>query len=286
MLDPRQGLLAVALAACAWSLGAVAGGALLSRGVDPGQLAAARVVLTALGLAVVAARTAPRGGSVPLAHLLAFGTALGAVAVIFLSNIGRSGVAVGTVLHYLAPLVVVLWVAVAARRRPAPAVLGAAAASVVGVGLVSGAIPAGLGDLDALGLALGLASAACFAAYSLLAERVITAYGPVHALVRGFGIAAAAWVVVQALRGWPADLLTRDALPLVLVVGLLGTCLPFVLYLWGIQRVRADRAATAATLEPLVSGLLAWALLGQALTGPQILGGVVILAAVLALQLR
>jgi DME family drug/metabolite transporter len=204
--------------------------------------------------------------------------------VLILLAIGHLGVAVGTVLHYLAPLLVVMWGAVAGRRRPPMAVLGGAVASVLGVVLVSGALTGAAAGIDPLGVAFGLASAACFAAYTVLGETVMAAYGPVHALLRGFGLAAVGWVVYQVARGWPAQLFEAGNVWLVLFVGLVGTWLPFLLFLWGVQRVRAQRAAIAATLEPVISAVVAWVVLGQALTPLQIAGAAVILTAVATLQ--
>lgn len=284
----RLGLLAVACAALTWSLGAIGAGALLQRGVDPLLLAEARVVLAALGFAAVAVAVTRQepGPRVPALHLLAFGTAIALVAVAFFLAIGRLGVAVGTVLHYMAPVLVVVWGVASSRRRPTPLVLRCTVAAVVGVVLVSGALEADLGGIDGWGVVIGLFSATCFATYTLLAERVIVAVGPLQALLRGFGIASVLWLVFQAFRGWPAALFAPANIGLVLFVGLVGTCLPFLLYIWGIQRVQAERAAIAATLEPVISAVVAWVILDQVLTALQIAGGAVILAAVIALQAR
>jgi len=237
---------------------------------------------------VRASASEPAGGdhrvSVSRWHLVGFATALGLVMVLILLAIGRLGVAVGTVLHYLAPLLVVVWSAAVARKRPSAAVLGSAAASVLGVVMVSGALTGGVAGIDPLGVAFGLASAACFATYTVLGETVMAAYGPVHALLRGFGLAAVGWLLYQVARGWPAPLFEAGNVWLVLFVGVVGTWLPFLLFLWGVQRVRAQRAAIAATLEPVISGVIAWGVLGQALMPLQIAGAAVILTAVASLQ--
>jgi DME family drug/metabolite transporter len=72
----------------------------------------------------------------------------------------------------------------------------------------------------------------------------------------------------------------------VLFVGLAGTLSPFLLYVWGIRRVRAERATIAATLEPVLAALFAWVLLDQSLGPMQISGGVLVCAAVVLLQTR
>jgi drug/metabolite transporter, DME family len=284
----RLGVLAVAGAAATWSMGAIAAGALLADGMDPLQLATARVVLTAGGFAIAALLVPrkPGGGSVPLPYVVAFATAIGGASVAIFLAIARLGVAVGTVLHYLAPLMVVAYGAISTRRRPSGLLLGTAALSLLGVVLASGAASGGVRSLGFGGVAIGLSSAAFFAAYTVMADRVIVAYGPLHALLRGFSLAAIGWVAVQVVRGWPAMLFAPDAVGWVVFVGLIGTCLPFLLYIWGVQRVQAERAAIAATLEPVMSGVVAWVLLGQSLEPLQVVGCGLILAAVVALQVR
>jgi DME family drug/metabolite transporter len=70
----------------------------------------------------------------------------------------------------------------------------------------------------------------------------------------------------------------------VLLIGLGATLAPFLLYLWGVERVKAERAAIAATLEPVLGAVVAWILLDQSLGVLQTLGGVLVMAAVILIQ--
>lgn len=65
-----------------------------------------------------------------------------------------------------------------------------------------------------------------------------------------------------------------------------GNLMPYLLFIWSIQRVHAERAAIVATLEPFVAAILAWTWFGQTLTMLQIAGGVLIMVAVATLQLK
>ena len=67
-------------------------------------------------------------------------------------------------------------------------------------------------------------------------------------------------------------------------MGVVGTLLPFLLYIWAVARVRAERAAIAATLEPVLAAALAWVWLGEELSALQVVGGGLVLGAVLMLQ--
>ena len=171
------------------------------------------------------------------------------------------------------------------RRQPSPQVLAALIAAVAGVVLVV-ELPGGAGDLDGLGVAFGLTSAVLFAAYSLLSERLSAIFGAQGAMARAFLVASAFWIAYQIPFGWPGELFEPANLPGVLFVGLAGTLSPFLLYVWGIRRVRAERATIAATLEPVLAALFAWLLLGETLGPLQVAGGMSVCLAVVLLQAR
>jgi drug/metabolite transporter (DMT)-like permease len=279
------GLGAIALAALLWAVAAVVARGLFDRGVEPLELAAARSVTAVAGLAVIpTARRRPRRHAIGAVVVLGLSIAL--VNAVYYQAIDRLDVAIALVLQYTAPALVVAWVALATRAVPRPEVLVAVPVTFFGVVLLSGLIGSDAGPTDELGIAFGLASAVMFATYTLVSERAGEAYGVFGALLRGFLVATVMWIAFQVPRGWPAELFELRNVPGVLFVGLGGTLAPFILYLWGVQRVRAERAAIAATLEPIAGAAIAWTFLSQDLTGVQILGGVLCLTAVVALQLR
>jgi DME family drug/metabolite transporter len=280
-----RGLLAIALAAALWAIAAAAARGLFDRGVDPLEVAEARSFIAVIGLALIPrARVRARSGSV--AAVIALGLSIALVNAVYYQAIARLDVAVALVLQYTAPALVVGWVAIATRRRPTREVAVAVAVTFAGVVLVSGLIGADFGEVSYVGVAFGLASSFFFSAYTLLSERAGAAYGVLGALLRGFFVATIMWMIFQIPRGWPSALVAPENLPTVLFIGIVGTLAPFILFLWGVQKVRAERAAIAATLEPILAAVIAWLWLGQELTFVQIVGGALILGGVLALQVR
>ncbi|CAN5577507.1 EamA family transporter [soil metagenome] len=278
-------LFAVALAAALWALAAVIASDLFDAGVTPFELAEARAVVAMAGLAC-APSSWTTFGRTPWEVLVPFGLALALVTATYYVAIERLPVAIGVVLQYTAPALVVAWTAFVRRRRPSPTVLVSLGAALAGVTLVTGVVGGDLGGLDPLGIAMGFGAAVFFSAYTLLAERARHGLSATGVMLRGFAVASAFWVVLQIPNGWPTSLFEVGNLPGVVFVGVGGTLAPFLLYVWAIARVRAERAAIAATLEPVLAALLAWALLGQTLTAAQLLGGVAVLAAVAILQRR
>ncbi|HEY9663086.1 MAG TPA: DMT family transporter, partial [Allocoleopsis sp.] len=194
-------------------------------------------------------------------------------------------VAVALVVQYTAPAIVVAITALRTRHLPAPITLIAVAAAMVGVAMVSGMWGDRL-NLDGLGLVAAGLSALFFASYTLLSEAVVQTYGALGVMFRAFVVSSLFWVAFQLTQGVPDALFTLGNLPGILFVGVGGTLVPFSLLCWGIQQVSAERAVIAATLEPVIATGLAWMWLGQTLDWVQLLGGVLVLMAVLSLQLR
>jgi drug/metabolite transporter (DMT)-like permease len=120
----------------------------------------------------------------------------------------------------------------------------------------------------------------------VISERVVADFGPVAAMFKAFVVASAFWIVYQLPRGWPMELIEADNILRVSFVGVAGTLAPFLLFVWGVHRVSAERASIAATLEPVFGAIVAWVWLGQSLSGPQIVGGLLVIGGVALLQAR
>lgn len=286
--DTWLGLLAVLGAAALWAVGAAVASSLFEDGVTPLELVQARSYVTAVGLALVPAAWNRGSEGVRSQTLLlgGLGLAIALVNLTYYVAIDRVPVAVAIVLQYSAPAMIVAWTVVATRKRPSAPVVMALVAALSGVVLVSDVLGGSLSDLDLLGITMGLGAAVMFATYTVLSERAQDTMGPVAAIFRGFAVASLFWLIVQIPRGWPSALFEPANLPRVLLVGIGATLVPFLLYVWGVGRLRAARASIAATLEPVLAAVIAWIWLDQTLSPTQVLGGLLVIAAVVLLQVR
>lgn len=193
-----------------------------------------------------------------------------------------AGVAVGTVLLYLAPSLVALgtWLffheTLTSRRLLA---LGLALAGVIGVsGLLSGSE-----HVTPAGFALGLLAAAGFASYSLFGFQLLRRASGAAVVTASLGFGALGlWAVKLFVSG--ATLPEPAALAWIIgVTGFGTTLIPMVLYTRGLSVIGPGRAILIATLEPVLAVVWAFAILGEALSTPQLAGGaLVILSIVIA----
>jgi drug/metabolite transporter (DMT)-like permease len=144
---------------------------------------------------------------------------------------------------------------------------------------------AGAGALAPLGAALGLGAAVVYSVYILVSDGITRRVAPrtLAALVcTGAALALGAGsAVLGELR--PGELTAAGwgwiaCLALVSTVGAIG------LFFGGLKRVGPTTASILATVEPLVTVLLAFAVFGETLGAAQLAGGALVVGAVLVLQ--
>jgi drug/metabolite transporter (DMT)-like permease len=88
-----------------------------------------------------------------------------------------------------------------------------------------------------------------------------------------------AWlVVVPLLFGVDRVVPSADEIGYVLLLGVVFTAVSGYLYIWLIRKVTAQTMGVVAYLEIVSGALLAWAVLGEALTWQIVVGGTLIIA--------
>jgi DME family drug/metabolite transporter len=71
---------------------------------------------------------------------------------------------------------------------------------------------------------------------------------------------------------------TSDELPKVLALGIVFTAVSGYLYIWFLRHVTAQAIGVLAYIEPVSAALLAWAIVGEALTWQVLVGGGLVIA--------
>jgi drug/metabolite transporter (DMT)-like permease len=143
---------------------------------------------------------------------------------------------------------------------------------------------AGTGALDPLGAALGLGAAVVYSTYILVSEGIVGRVGPrlLSALVCSG--AAVTLTLGSALLGEfrPGEL-TAAGWGWLAALALVSTVAAVSLFFAGLRRVGPTSASILSTAEPVVTVLLAFLVFGELLGPLQLLGGALVLGAVLVL---
>ena len=201
----------------------------------------------------------------------------------------RIGIALTLLIFYVYPAFVALASMIWFGERLDRMRWAALALSMAGVVLV--VVGAGeLGALDALGIGLAAAAALAQTLYALAAHHWFRAVPGAQAAASTMGGAALVYLVIALVIGQSAalaePLASGSALWPVLVAGVVGAGLPTVWFIGGIRLLGAPRATILSTLEPVVGVGLGAILFADIPTLLQIVGGALIIAAGIVLQLR
>ena len=206
-------------------------------------------------------RPSLRGRSAGDLRLVAlFGLVLGTMNLCIYESFARIPLGIAVTIEFAGPL----GIAVALSRRR----LDLAAAALAAVGIVLLADPGG-GAVDAVGVALALVAAACWAAYILIAQ----AAGRVFTGGRGVALAMAVAVLVPVgpgIAGGGSALLEPRLLAIGCAVALMSSVLPYSLETEALRRVPANVFGVLMSLEPAVAALIGLVVLGQGLSATEV----------------
>jgi drug/metabolite transporter (DMT)-like permease len=281
--------LGLALAsAVAFGGSGVAAKPLIEAGLDPLHVVWLRVAGAALVMLPLAVRHRALLRRRP-GLLAGFGLlAVAGVQACYFAAISRIPVGVALLVEYLAPALVLGWVRFVQRR---PVTRAAALGVVLAVGGLACVVEvwSGLG-FDALGLLLALGAACCQVGYFVLSDQGSDAgdEAPDPLGVIAYGLLVGAAVLTLVARPWTmrwsvlTDTADLDGTPVAAAVllgwiVLVATVLAYVTGVLSVRRLSPQVAGVVACLEAVIATVLAWVLLGEHLSAPQIAGGAVVL---------
>ncbi len=184
-----------------------------------------------------------------------------------------NGVAVGTVIALgSAPISVGLLDGLLHRRLPSRRWLAATALAIAGVALVSGLVGGHLSSLTPVGIAASVGAGLSYAVYTMASKELIAhRWQPNDAMGAVFGTAAVLSLPLLLFAG-TAWLATPAGAALALWLGVITTMIAYLLFGWGLARLKATTVSTLTLAEPASATVLGVFVLGEQLTASSILG--------------
>ncbi|WP_255769358.1 EamA family transporter [Pseudarthrobacter sulfonivorans] len=270
--------------------------ALLESGWSPGAAVTARLTGAALIL-VIPAGLALRGRWHQLRDnwiaICLFGLiGVAACQLFYFNAVARLSVGVALLLEYLAPVLIVLWLWVASRKRPRAWTFGGTVLSVAGLVLVldfTGAV-----KIDVVGVLWGLAAAVCLTIYFFITAKENDSLPPIVLASAGLLVGAVVMWLAAATGILPMAFNTADTrlgpwitawwIPLAGLV-ILATVLAYVSGVMAARALGSKVASFVSLTEVLFAVIWAWLLLGELPGAIQLLGGVFIVAGVVLVRL-
>lgn len=189
----------------------------------------------------------------------------------YFRSIVISGAGIATVLQYLAPSMIIVYLLLRYGKRPTRGEVISICLALVGTILLMMHDGVSIESFRLDVLCWGLLSAVGVAIYSVSPIRLLTTYGTVP--VVGFGMLISGIILAvlfhesQSSATW--DIWTSIGFFNVI---LLGTIVSFNAYLEGVKRVGAVTGSILSSIEPIVAAWFSWILLGNDFTVVGLIG--------------
>lgn len=203
----------------------------------------------------------------------------------YFRSIVIAGAGIATVLQYLAPSMIIIYLLVRYGKRPSTGEIISVILALVGTICLMGNNGFSFESFRSDVLFWGLLSAVGVAVYSVSPVRLLATYGTIP--IVGFGMLLSG-LVAAVLFQQPHSYATWDVWTVVgcFNVVFLGTIVSFNAYLEGVKRIGAVSGSILSSIEPISAAFFGWALLGNQFNLVGILGMAMIIATVIIIALE
>ena len=288
MFSRIKGYVFVVIAALTWASSGTAGKVLFLQGMTPFELVQVRMTFSALFLALALAFIRPSSLRIRAKDIGYFavlgGIGMAMMNLAYFYAISKIQVAAAILLQYLAPVLVAVFSFLFWKEKFDVLKTIALIFAIGGCYLTVGGYNLELLQLNRNGIMGGLCAAVCFSAYSLLGERGMHRYSPWTVLLYALVFGTVTWHIIFTPFHYLTAGYTAYQWALLMHIVVIGTLVPFGLYYIGINYIRSTRAIITATLEPIIAGFMAYFIVKEIMEPLQILGGALVICAIVLLQ--
>ena len=203
----------------------------------------------------------------------------------YFRSIVIAGAGIATVLQYLAPSMIIIYLLVRYGKRPSAGEIISVILALAGTICLMGNNGFSFESFRSDVLFWGLLSAVGVAVYSVSPVRLLATYGTIP--IVGFGMLLSG-LVAAVLFQQPHSYATWDVWTVVgcFNVVFLGTIVSFNAYLEGVKRIGAVSGSILSSIEPISAAFFGWALLGNQFNWFGILGMAMIITTVIIIALE
>lgn len=249
--------------------------------VSSGELALYRAILATLliGLFLLITRQKIpfRVLKKELALLLLSGAAMSFNWILLFEAYRYTTVSAATLSYYFAPVIVTVACPILFREKMTSKSILCFVMATVGIVLITATGDLTAGSNHLLGVLLGL-GAACLYATVILLNKFIKNVQGIHRTFLQFLAAVVVLIpYVAATGGVTLEQLDSTGWICLLLVGILHSGVAYCLYFSSIKSLPGQKAAILSYIDPLVAVILSVLVLGESITVPQVIGGILIL---------
>ncbi len=200
----------------------------------------------------------------------------------YFQTIVQTSLSMAAILLYTAPIFVMLLSAVLFKERLTLKKLVALSLAFGGCVLVSGVASEGGANIGAV--MLGLGSGFGYALYSIFSRYALRRYHAYTVITYTFVIACVGSMPYVDLQLIAGVMTMPESVLAVVLMGLVVSALPYLLYTTGLNRVETGNASVLASVEPVVATTISVAFYHEMMTFSTAVGALLVMLAVLSLS--
>lgn len=203
----------------------------------------------------------------------------------YFRSIVIAGAGIATVLQYLAPSMIIIYLLMRYGKRPSKGEIFSVILALAGTICLMGNNGFSFESFRSDVLFWGLLSAVGVAVYSVSPVRLLATYGTIP--IVGFGMLLSGLVSVVLFQQ-PHSYATWDVWTVVgcFNVVFLGTIVSFNAYLEGVKRIGAVPGSILSSIEPISAAFFGWAFLDNQFSALGLIGMAMIIATVIIIALE
>ena len=283
-----------------FSFNGSASAAIMQQGISPERLSQLRATAAFAILLIACLINRPRllkASPQEIALLAVYGIiGVTPVQYLYFVAIHRLPVGIALLIEYTAPIYIALWVRFVRRHHVGRSLWFGMALALAGLAFVAQVWRGA--TLDTVGVLAAFGAAVALMIWYLVGERSAGMRDPLTMTTWSFGFVALFWACVKPWWSFPWQTLSGEsalnsvfgqfhlptaALTVFMIVG--GTVFAFSMVNMALRHLGASHASIIGMTEPVLSGLVAWVVLGQSLVAIQIVGAFVVLSGILLAEL-
>lgn len=294
-MKQRTGIIALFIAALAFSINGIVSKLVLEAGLSPLRLAEVRstgAFAFFLIYLLIFKRSALRFDIKALPEMLVYGiVGYAGVQFFYFVAILRMPVSVGLIIEFTAPIWIALWIRFVRKQHVPRSMWTAVFLAFFGLLLIA-QVWKGL-TFDGIGLIAAFLDAFALTAYFLLGEKWGKRAPTETLMLYGFGISMLFWWLTLPLWTYPTEIFTQkidlrgqaagtlaSGWMLILFVIVVGTIIPYTANLIGITKTSASSASVIGMLEPVLAGIFAWIWISETFNAIQLIGAAAVITGI------
>ncbi len=193
--------------------------------------------------------------------------------------IAISSVGVATVLQYVAPTMIIIYLFLRYFKKPSVAEAGCVVLAMIGIICIVSQDGLDIANINGEALLWGLISAVSICVYTLQPIEILKKYGTTS--IVGFAMFICGLISLMMFQQIDSEAIWDGMTWLGLfAIIILGTVVSFNAYMEGVRRIGVVQGSILSSLEPISAALFGWALLGNKFTFIGIIGMICIIATV------